>query len=93
MEYKINKRNDILVLKLAGDITIYQLQHFKEAIEAIKKQKAPIKNVVIDLGEVNYFDSLALGILCAFSKEVREEGGDLKLIKMNKDVKIVCLHN
>ena len=89
MEYQINRHGDIFVLKLSGDITIYQLQNFKEAIEALKKQKGEAKNVVIGLGGVNYFDSLALGSLCAFSKEVRDKGGDLKLINMNRDVRIV----
>jgi len=30
-----------------------------------------------------------LGLLCAFSREVREQGGEIKLIHMNQDVKTV----
>jgi anti-sigma B factor antagonist len=89
MEYQVDRRGDVFVLKLSGDITIYQLQDFKEAIETLKEKRGTIKNVIIDLGGVGYFDSLALGALCAFSKEVREKGGDLKLLNMNKDVRIV----
>jgi len=38
---------------------------------------------------VGCFDALALGLLCAFSREVREQGGEIKLIHMNQDVKTV----
>jgi anti-sigma B factor antagonist len=89
MEYQIERRDDILVLKFSGDITVYQLQHFKQALEVVKKQKYQGKNIIIDLAEVDYFDALALGSLCAFSRQVREKGGDLKLINMNQDIKLV----
>ena len=87
MQYQINKRKDIVILKLSGEITIYQLQQFQEAIEAIKKQYPHFKNVLLDLKKVNYLDALALGNLSALSRELREKGGDVKIIHMNQDIK------
>ena len=89
MEYQIKKRDDVAVLKLSGEVTIYQIQQFKEAIEALKRQKFQTKNLVIDLKDVGYFDALALGSLCSFSRELREKGGDLKLAQVSPDVKVV----
>ncbi len=89
MEYQIERRDDILLLKLSGDITVYQLQQFKEALQAVKNQKHKVKNVIIDLAGIDYFDSLALGSLCDFSRQIREDGGDIRLVNMNKDVKLV----
>ena len=89
MEYKIKKDGDFTILNLEKDVSVYQFAKFKEAIAAIKKQEGNSKRVIIDLKEVGYIDALALGALTDFSKEVREGGGDIKIINMNEDIKLV----
>lgn len=43
-------------------------------------------DIVIDLGDVNYISSAGWGIFISEIKEIRENGGDLKLASMIGDV-------
>jgi len=43
-------------------------------------------NIVVDLGGVNYISSAGWGIFISEIKEIRENGGDLKLAAMIGDV-------
>jgi len=43
-------------------------------------------DIVIDLGDVNYISSAGWGIFISEIKEIRENGGDLKLAAMIGDV-------
>ena len=89
MEYQIENNKNIAILKLSKPITVYQLQKLKDAFSDVKSQLKQKKNVILDLGAVSYMDALALGILVSFSKELREAGGDVKLVNMNEELKHV----
>lgn len=89
MNYSIEKTgNDLMVLKLNKNVTAYQLQKLKDAIQELKDKKET-KNVIVDLKDVGYIDAYAIGILTAFSKELRDKGGELKLAQMNDKIKLV----
>ena len=61
MDYKIKNKDNISVLKLKGDITIYQLQHFRQALQALDIGKKGSNFIIIDFKDVGYLDALALG--------------------------------
>jgi len=44
------------------------------------------KNILINLGEVNYIDSSGIGELVSAFTSVRNQGGELKLLKLTKKV-------
>ena len=48
-----------------------------------------VKNVVINLAEVDFMDSSGLGALIALLKRVTERGGDLKIACLSKKVRMV----
>lgn len=88
MEHKIDAgQNETLLVKLSGDITIYQVDKFKEVLAEVKRLEAKIKNVVLDLSGVGFIDSLALGALTTFAREVRDDGGDVKLAGLTEEVR------
>ena len=87
MEYKIKTQNDCLVLSLVKDITLYEVGRFNEALGQVKKEKDHAKKIVVDLEKVGFIDALALGAFTAFTKEVRDNGGDVKLANVNEDIK------
>ncbi len=89
MEYEIKNEKNSTVLKLTKPISVYQLQKLKDAFQDCKSQLNQKKNVILDLGDVPFMDALALGILVSFSKEIRECGGDVKLVNLNDDVRNV----
>jgi anti-anti-sigma factor len=90
MDYSVELRGDNLaVVKLSGKITIYQLQRFKDLLGEIKRRIGNRKRLIFDFAGLQYMDSLALGIIVAFSKEFREEGGDIRIIHMNGDLGLI----
>ncbi len=48
-----------------------------------------MKQVVVDLGGVNFMDSSGLGALIATFKRVAERGGDMNLARPQPSVKMV----
>ncbi len=89
MEYSIEKIHDgIVVLKLVGDISAYQLQNLKDTIQKLKAESGS-KKVILDLKDVGYLDAFALGIITSFSKELRDTGGDMKIVNMNNGIKLL----
>lgn len=87
MEYKIESgQNDTLILILSNDITLYQVDKFKESLRKVRHAEENVRNVIIDLKDVGFIDSLALGALTTFSREIREEGGDVKLVNLNEKI-------
>lgn len=88
MIYSIEKiKSTVLILKIKADITIYGIDKFKDALEQLKWREEKINNIVLDLENVGFIDSMVLGVLTTFAKLVREDGGDIKLLSMNDQIK------
>ena len=87
MEYSVTSLSkNTAVLKLKDNITVYQLENLKDAIGELKKLKG-CKNVIVDASGIGYLDAFALGIISSYSRELRDNGGDLKFISLNEDLK------
>lgn len=89
MDYRIEQGSGCYILKLADDVTVYEVERFREAFESVKKEKGFNNRVILDLEKVGFIDALALGVLTGFSQEVRENGGDVKIAHMSEDIKTV----
>ncbi len=83
-EHHVGFQNDIIYLKVSGYIDT------STSIELVNKLKVILdKNFVqfvIDLGGVNYVSSAGWGVFVGEIKNIREQGGDIKLVNMNPDV-------
>ena len=80
------EKNDVLFLiidcdRLVDDLTLQEVQH--EVLE-ILAQKPP--RLVIDLSQVGFVASAALGMLVRFRKRRGEHGFSLKLCSVNGPV-------
>ena len=75
----------VTVLELSGRITLGEGSvQLRDAIrDAIAKGQ---RNILVDLGEVNYIDSSGLGELVSASPTARNQGAKLKLLKLTKKV-------
>ena len=73
------------ILDLSGRITLGEgLGDLRDSIrEALSGTR---KNIVLNLGEVSYIDSSGLGQLIGSYATVRERGGQLKLVNLQKKV-------
>jgi anti-sigma B factor antagonist len=85
---KLNMRQvgDVTVLDLAGRITLGEgSSTLRDALkEHIAKAE---KKILLNLGEVSYIDSSGIGELVSGFTTVTNQGGQLKLLGLNKRVK------
>ena len=87
MEIRIDvrpKSNDVTLVVLRGEIGTETVNQFKDKIDQIV---ADGKNkLVMDFQEVNYLNSMGLGVVAATLKKVKKNKGDLKLINLSPAV-------
>ncbi len=75
---------DISVISVGGFIDTTTSGELEESLKRLLKQGQ--FNIVVDLGGVNYISSAGWGIFISEIKEIRQNGGDLKLAAMIGDV-------
>jgi anti-sigma B factor antagonist len=88
LSIKLNTRQvgDVTVIDAAGRITLGEgSSALRDALkDAVAKGN---KKVLLNLGEVNYIDSSGIGELVSGFTTVTNQGGQLKLLGLNKRVK------
>ena len=71
----------VILLDLRGRITLgHETEIFRRQIKEVIA--AGYKQLVLDLGEITYIDSVGLATLVASLTSVRKEGGDMKLARL-----------
>jgi anti-sigma B factor antagonist len=78
------KYNQVSVIKVGGFIDTTTSSEVERALHSLLKQNR--FNVIIDLGNVDYISSAGWGIFISEIKSIREQNGDLKLVRMIPDV-------
>jgi anti-sigma B factor antagonist len=85
MQIKEKIENDVAVLSLKGDLLGEpDTTTIREKIHSLVSDQ--VKQVVLDLGGVNYMNSSGLGTLIAALTTVRNSGGDLRLARVEGKV-------
>jgi N-acetylglucosaminyldiphosphoundecaprenol N-acetyl-beta-D-mannosaminyltransferase len=82
--FKIEILDQVVVLRLLGNITVRDQPALKENIESILTEHPYL---IVDLSKVKFIDSVALGLLVAMAKFCREADGDLWLAGATSDIK------
>jgi anti-sigma B factor antagonist len=77
-------RNQISIIKVGGYIDTTTSSELERALDSLLKQGRFF--LVVDLGNVDYISSAGWGIFISEIKSIRENGGDLKLVRMVPDV-------
>ncbi len=75
---------DVSVISVRGFVDTTTSGDLEESLKRLLKQSQ--FNIVVDLGGVNYISSAGWGIFISEIKEIRENGGDLKLASMIGEV-------
>jgi anti-sigma B factor antagonist len=81
---KKGPREDIAVIKVGGYIDTTTSSELENSLKALIA--AGNYNIIIDLSDVDYISSAGWGIFISEIKNLREKGGDLKLVGMVPDV-------
>ncbi len=90
LEYKVEKvgaNRNIAVLSLDGYVDSATSLNMDEAIDSILRQG--VYCVVVDLTKVGYISSAGWGVFISKIKDIRENGGGLKIAGMRPDVRDV----
>jgi len=77
-------RNQISIIKVGGYIDTTTSSELERALDSLLKQGRFF--IIVDLGNVDYISSAGWGIFISEIKSIRENGGDLKLVRMVPDV-------
>jgi anti-anti-sigma factor len=77
-------QNQISLIRVGGFIDTTTSSEVERALHNLLKQNR--FNIIIDLGNVDYISSAGWGIFISEIKSIREQNGDLKLVKMIPDV-------
>ena len=87
MSMKVTTRNvdGVAILDLSGRITLGEGSvQLRDSIRDLMAQGQ--KNILLNLGEVNYIDSSGIGELVSAFTSVKNGGGQLKLLNLTKKV-------
>ncbi len=87
MSMKISTRqvDGVTILDLSGRITLGEGSvQLRDAVRDLLSKGQ--KHILLNLAEVNYIDSSGIGELVSAFTTVRNQGGELKLLKLTKKV-------
>ncbi len=87
MSMKVSTRqvDGITILDLSGRITLGEGSvQLRDAVRELLSKGS--KNLLLNLGEVNYIDSSGIGELVSAFTTVRNQGGEMKLLNLTKKV-------
>lgn len=80
----IDKKDDYLILNLAGDLDVYSEEEFRDFIEDELKDKN--SDLVIDIKDLDYLDSTGLGMFMKIYKVYEENGQKVKIINPKENI-------
>ncbi len=79
------KPKNVLLVYVKGKIATDSIQSFKQQLETLIN--AGNTRLMLRFKEVNYINSLGLGVLTSMLRLVRKESGDIKLFELNPNIK------
>jgi len=82
---RINRLADReLIISVSGELDLHSVGGLQDALEEAVNVTGEV--VVVDLGDVDLIDSIALGALARASRRLRENSGALGVVASNADV-------
>lgn len=87
MSMKVSHRqvDGVTILDLSGRITLGEGSvQLRDAVRDLLSKGQ--KNILLNLGDVNYIDSSGIGELVSAYTTARNQGGELKLLNLTKKV-------
>lgn len=78
-------RDASIVFSAAGELDLHVAPELQDRIEAAIEDGARL--VVLDLSEVTFIDSMALGVLLGAANQLRRSGGHLRLVVPSRELR------
>lgn len=83
----IRKKDAVSILDVAGRLTSFEVSALRDAISRLLKEGR--KNIVLNLGALDYLDSSGIGELARSYVSVVKTGGEMKVIGLSAKVEEV----
>ena len=80
----VGARLDIALVTIIGYVDTTTCQELAKIIQDLEKQKRYL--IIADLGGVSYVSSAGWGVFVGEIKNIRDRGGDLKIVQMTSEV-------
>lgn len=88
MEIKVQHKDGVAIVKLEGErATLQNAWEFRNVLSELVDRGE--KKVIVDLSPVNFADSSFLGVLIHFFKVLVRRDGELKVVGLNSNLKIL----
>ena len=82
------QRGNVTVIDLSGQIKLGEgTSVLRDTVRGLLGKGQ--KKILLNLGDVNYIDSIGVGELISALTSVRNQGGELKLLRLTKKVRDV----
>ena len=78
LDLQTSRQGEAGVLSLRGEIDVYTAPLLRQALLDLIGQGA--RDVVVDMGEVDFLDSTGLGVLVEGLKRVKIQGGEFSIV-------------
>ena len=88
MDAQVSINDSQAVLRLGGRFDFKAHREFRDAVDSLLGQ-AGERNLQVDLGEVTYLDSSALGMLLMLRDKAKAAGKDVSLVGVKGSVRQV----
>jgi len=87
MNFTVERHDELRagVLRIVGDIDIATIPALRSALDALVEAGYP--NIILDLSQVDYADSSALGMLVWLDRRLQDAAGRVVLAGANRDVR------
>lgn len=83
---KTENRSEVIIVGLSGILEVSLQQTLKDKLIQIAREQ---NDLVLDFSEVSFIDSSCLGALVSLAKTLREQKGDIKLVRLTEDVQSI----
>ena len=87
MGFKVVVKDAVTLIEVGGQLIVGNRQLLKEQV--LDQLERGDRKFRLDFSKTDYIDSSGLGVLVTLSKKIREQGGQLSLVSLSKDLRIL----
>ncbi|AGC68401.1 anti-anti-sigma factor SpoIIAA [Thermoclostridium stercorarium subsp. stercorarium DSM 8532] len=78
LDITFKHENQVLTIYLKGELDHHAVSKIKDTID-LQLVRAPVKKLVLDLGEVSFMDSSGIGLIVGRYNRIRSLGGTMAI--------------
>lgn len=82
----IEQQQDTVIARLHGSLTVANAPDLRQGLMDAVKQHTP-KTLALNLAEVDFIDSSALGVFVEVRRKATESGGSVAMTNLNDDIR------